>query len=57
MALYRIAWRELNSGATGHGEYILTMEIAQEWIAKLTKEHPEMKHWIESNENAKNLPT
>ncbi len=50
MVAYRIAWKNIDTGATGHGKYCLTMEVAQEWIVKLTKEHQDMKHWIESNE-------
>ncbi len=50
MVAYRIAWRDVNSGATGYGKYCLTKEVAQEWIVELEKKHPEMKHWIESNE-------
>ena len=50
MVAYRIAWQYLDSGATGHGKYCLRMEVAQEWIVKLTKEHKDMKHWIENNE-------
>lgn len=57
MALYRIAWRELNSGATGNGEYILTKEVAEQWLEDLQKKHLDMKHWIESNEDAKNPPS
>jgi hypothetical protein len=49
MIAYRIAWREYETGATGHGEYCLTMDQAVAWIADLEKRHPNMKHWIESN--------
>ena len=50
MVAYRIAWKYLETSATGHGKYCLTKEVAQELIVKLTKEYKDMTHWIESNE-------
>uniref|UniRef100_A0A6C0KXU9 Uncharacterized protein n=1 Tax=viral metagenome TaxID=1070528 RepID=A0A6C0KXU9_9ZZZZ len=44
--MYRIAWQEKN-GFSGHGEYILTLELAQAWLTNLRQSHPEMRHWIE----------
>lgn len=45
--MYRIAWRVPATGATGHGEYCLSYDIAQDWLIRLRKEHADMIHWIE----------
>jgi len=45
--LYRISWVSVN-GLTGHGEYCLTRDIAQEWVDTLNKNYPDMTHNIQA---------
>jgi hypothetical protein len=45
MVLYRICWRD-EKGQTGNGERILSIELAEAWIAHLRTKYPEMKHWL-----------
>jgi hypothetical protein len=44
--LYRISWTDPNGNA-GHGEYSLSLELAQNWIDHLEKKYPTMRHWME----------
>ena len=46
--MFRIAWRT-ETGLTGNGDYILTMDLANAWIQHLRKEYPYMYHWVERN--------
>lgn len=48
--MYRIAWRMIATGVTGHGDYCLTLEVANAWITSLQKEYPDMIHWIEEED-------
>ena len=48
----RIAWKSKETGATGHGEYI-DKKDADAWLEKVNKEHPELEHWLESEDEAK----
>ena len=46
---FRIAWKNKDTGATGHGEYV-NKEIADAWLEKENKKHPELEHWLEPEE-------
>jgi hypothetical protein len=43
---YRVAWRSLITGYTGHGQW-LSYQIASEWVKQANKLYPE-HHWIEA---------
>lgn len=47
--MYRICWKSRLTDVSGHGEYILNHDEAEEWINILTKKYPEIEHWIEPN--------
>lgn len=44
--LYRIVW-SCPTGASGHGEYCLQLEVAISWLSHLRKEYPTMTHSLE----------
>ena len=46
---YRISWKCTHTGLTGHGDYCLTKEEADAWIANMNSKHPNDQHWIEDN--------
>lgn len=46
MPQFRIAWRALVTGVSGHGEYCLSYENGQSWLHSL-KKHTDMEHWME----------
>jgi plastocyanin len=48
--MYRIAWKSLVTGFEGRGEFMFTCEEAENMVAKLTVEYPEIHHWIESED-------
>lgn len=52
--MYRIAWIYIPTNFSGHGEYCLTREHAQESIRYLNERYPDMDHWIESEEQSTN---
>ena len=43
--MYRIVWSQ--NDMCGHGEYVMTLDLAQAWVTELTKMYPDMRHWIE----------
>jgi hypothetical protein len=43
---FRIAWRTLVTGVSGHGEYFLSYENGQSFLNSL-KKHTDMEHWME----------
>jgi hypothetical protein len=45
---YRIAWEYIENGTKGNGDYCLSKESAERWIADLNvKYHNVINHWIE----------
>lgn len=48
--MYRINWTT-PTGVSGHGEYCLDLETANYWLDKLTKDYPDMNHWLDSSES------
>ena len=49
VTMYRIAWKNLKTGYIGHGEFILTLQEAQENLIEL-KNRIGFDHWIESED-------
>lgn len=49
---YRIMWKSRLTGTTGNGEYV-DEEIARAWLEKANKEHPEIEHWLEPEDEKK----
>ena len=47
--MYRIAYQVLSTGLSGNGDFCLTKEDAESWIAYLNKEYPDINHWIEDS--------
>ena len=48
MEVYRVAWRCLTTGDTGHGEY-KSHYVAREWVKRLNKRYSKkILHWVES---------
>ena len=43
---FRIAWRAMVTGVSGHGEYCRSYENGQSWLHSL-KKHTDMEHWME----------
>ncbi|MFA6990333.1 MAG: hypothetical protein WC197_09710 [Candidatus Gastranaerophilaceae bacterium] len=43
---YRVAWESKQTGAKGHGSPI-TQKEAQGWVDYENKKYPEIKHWVE----------
>lgn len=55
MPLYRVAWKNKDTGASGHGEAVYTMKEAEQNVETANREWPEIKHWIElAEEDATN---
>jgi hypothetical protein len=46
---YRICWRVVATGATGHGEP-MPLVFARAWLDRIKALHPEMDHWLEAVE-------
>ena len=44
--MFRINWKT-ETGLTGNGSYIYTIEVANSWIKYLETKYPDMQHWIE----------
>lgn len=45
--MYRIAWKSIITGASGAGDYVLTMKDAEDEIVALNALYPEVIHWVE----------
>lgn len=49
--MFRIAWKSLKTEAEGHGEYILTKEQADAFLASVPKNRElrdlPIDHWVE----------
>ena len=46
---YRISWKSLITGLTGHGDYCFTKDAADDSIIDLNSKHPDFHHWVEDN--------
>ena len=47
--LYRIAWRAIETGATGNGDYCLSFDNASKYIKDLNSDYKNsIVHWIEA---------
>ena len=44
---YRIVWIIHTTGYTGHGDYCLSKEEADEYVVRLNRDYPDMNHWFE----------
>jgi hypothetical protein len=52
---YRLAW-EYNDHVKGHGDWYDNDTNLQAWVTKLNAEYPNIKHWIEQeDDNGKSL--
>lgn len=49
VTMYRIAWKNIKTGYTGHGEFCLTLKEAEESLLEL-KNRVGFDHWIESED-------
>jgi len=47
--MFRIAWKHNLTYVAGNGEYMLSKDEAEEFVAYLNNKYPEMTHWIESS--------
>ena len=50
--MYRIAWKNLTTGHTGHGDFCMTKHEAEESLKELLKikKFARIQHWIESED-------
>lgn len=49
--MYRISWTT-TEGNSGHGDYCLSLEMANTWLVKLKTDYPiTHNHWIESDDS------
>jgi hypothetical protein len=46
--MYRICWSIPNTGSTGQGNYMESETLVTAWLEYLTKEYPDIIHWIET---------
>lgn len=44
--MYRIAWNDGNYH--GHGDYYLTLSLANAWLKYCNMKYPNIRHYIES---------
>ena len=49
VTMYRIAWKNMKTGSTGHGEYVLSLKEAEATLLEL-KKNADIHHWIESED-------
>jgi hypothetical protein len=48
--MYRICWSVPSTECAGNGDYIESEELAMAWLTYLTKEYPDIIHWIEKKQ-------
>ena len=51
--MYRITWRDKQTGETGHGEWNKNADLLTAWVVKENREWPEIIHTVESNQKEK----
>ena len=44
--MYRVAWKA-PTGATGHGNWTSSIDVAEAAMKLAATEHPDVQHWIE----------
>lgn len=42
---YRVAWRSRLTGATGHGDCLGDVRLADKWVKEENGRHPDIEHW------------
>lgn len=47
--MYRIAWKNIKTGSTGHGEFVLSLKEAEASLLEL-KKNKDFKYSIESED-------
>jgi len=48
--MYRIAWKNIKTGYTDHGDFSMSLKEAEASIESLKKIHGNLIHWIESED-------
>lgn len=49
VTMYRIAWKNIKTGSTGHGEFVLSLKEAEASLLEL-KKNKDFKYSIESED-------
>ena len=50
--LFKIVWRHVDNGYSGHGEYCLNESTAKSWVDHMNEKYRgQIIHWMEEKKN------